>query len=338
MVVLGRSAAPSLTAARWALGRILVGVTPWAILAGPAVVALAATAKIEGPLPLVWAVSATPVVLLPAYPILLTAIIRRRRALFAVAAAVVAMHVALVAPSAGPFRGDPVAADSAVDGSQALRLLTANVFLGNDDIERSGTRILSADADVVLLQEVTPAHLPGLQPLLAAYPYTFVQPDGGALGFAVLSRYPMSEAKQEMLAGHPLVSVILDVAGRPLRVWDVHPPAPRDGGSRQVWARHLSALAAAAETTGDPLVIAGDFNATRWTSELGPLLSGRLVDAHEAVGRGLAATWPANASVPPFLLLDHVLISQELSVTSVAELPAGHSDHRPVVADLALRL
>jgi endonuclease/exonuclease/phosphatase family metal-dependent hydrolase len=42
--------------------------------------------------------------------------------------------------------------------------------------------------------------------------------------------------------------------------------------------------------------------------------------------------------VPPFLLLDHVLISQELSVTSVAELPAGHSDHRPVVADLALRL
>jgi endonuclease/exonuclease/phosphatase (EEP) superfamily protein YafD len=132
--------------------------------------------------------------------------------------------------------------------------------------------------------------------------------------------------------------VSIDIAGQRLQVWNVHPPAPRDDASRRILVEQLSELAEAAKTSDGPLVVAGDFNTTKWTPEFGRLSTSGLADAHQVTGRGLAATWPANGSLPPFLLLDHVLVSRELSVNSVMELPAGGSDHRPVIADLALNL
>lgn len=328
---------PTVLLSSSSFGRMLVDLACWVVLGGPAILAGAAAAQVHGPLPLVWAASAMPVLLLPAYPLFLTAVARRRRALFAVAAAVIAVHVALVAPASGFLGGSPAEAAETLSTSLPVRVVTANLFLGNDQIEIAGERILTADADVVLLQEVTPAHARALESLFSAYPYRFVDARGGAFGFAILSRWPLSGASQMTIAGHPLVAAVLDINGQALEVWNVHPPAPRDGASGRVWAAHLRELGARATAVEGALLVAGDFNATRWTPELRPLLTSGLTDAHQATGRGLAATWPANAVVPPFLLLDHVFVSADLAVASVTELPAGHSDHRPVLADLMLR-
>ncbi|MDP9404459.1 MAG: endonuclease/exonuclease/phosphatase family protein, partial [Actinomycetota bacterium] len=236
-----------------------------------------------------------------------------------------------VAGAAGAATAGPAAA------GPPLRVATANLFLDNRRIAETGKRLLAAGADVVLLQEVTPSHAQGLRELLAAYPYRFVDAREGAFGSAILSRFPMLGAEQTPVAGHPLTRARLDVNGQEVQVWNVHPPAPRDGASRRILGAQLRDVARRASATEAALVVAGDFNATRWSPELARLRSAGLTDAHEATHRGLAATWPADRMVPPFLLLDHVLVSSGLRVASVAELAAGASDHRPVVADLRLQ-
>jgi endonuclease/exonuclease/phosphatase (EEP) superfamily protein YafD len=290
--------------------------------------------QVDGPLPLTWAVSMTPLVLLPAYPLLVVAMVHRHRLLAFVAAVVVVVHLALLAP-AMTTPATTLAGGPAPVGSD-LRVVTANLRLDNDRIAETGARLLAANADVVVLQEVTPSHAEGLHELVASYPYRFVDARDGAFGFAILSRYSILQAVQTRVGGFPMALSRLDVGGQPVQVWNVHPPAPRDVAARRVLREQLAYVARRASTAEGAIVVAGDFNATRWSPELGALRSAGLADAHEATHRGLAATWPANAVTPPFLLLDHVLVSRALGIVSVVELEAGASDHRPVVADLRL--
>lgn len=311
---------------------LVVDLACWAAVAGVAAVGAAALAHVDGPLPVVWAVAATPVVMLPAYPVLVAALARRRRLLAAVAAALVVLHLVLLAPAVGVTGGlGPGGAGPAV------RVATANVFVENGRVAETGRRLLAADADVVLLQEVTPAHADGLRALFAAYPHRFLDARDGPFGFAILSRFPMRGAERALVGGHPLARARVQVGEVEVQVWNVHPPAPRDAGARRTQEAQLHEVARRARTSEGALLVAGDFNATRWSRELGRLRSAGLADAHEAVRRGLAATWPAGRAVPPFLLLDRVLFSSELGATSVGELAAGASDHRPVVVDLRLR-
>ena len=85
-----------------------------------------------------------------------------------------------------------------------------------------------------------------------------------------------------------------------------------------------------------PTVVLGDLNASPFGSAYEDLTGPGLRGAHEAVGRGLATTWPNGAALLPPLRLDHVLISPRLRVTSVREGRGAGSDHRPVIARLAL--
>jgi endonuclease/exonuclease/phosphatase (EEP) superfamily protein YafD len=83
-----------------------------------------------------------------------------------------------------------------------------------------------------------------------------------------------------------------------------------------------------------PVILAGDFNATRQHQALRELLETGFTDAHLATGRGWAATWPVGRRLPPFALIDHVLVSPDLAVASVDEVAISGSDHRAVVATI----
>jgi endonuclease/exonuclease/phosphatase (EEP) superfamily protein YafD len=97
--------------------------------------------------------------------------------------------------------------------------------------------------------------------------------------------------------------------------------------------RELKSLAA---RTRGPLVLAGDFNATRQHRPFRQLLDGPLRDAHLARGRGFARSWPADRALPPFALLDHVVVSPHFTVLDAFEADIPGSDHRAVGARLEL--
>jgi endonuclease/exonuclease/phosphatase family metal-dependent hydrolase len=62
-----------------------------------------------------------------------------------------------------------------------------------------------------------------------------------------------------------------------------------------------------------------------------------LTDAAAARGKAYGMTWPRDRRiVPPLVRIDHVLTTRGLVVTHLAVGTGKGSDHRPLVADVAV--
>lgn len=276
-----------------------------------------------------------PLALLGGVVILGIAVGLRRWPLVSVSAAVAAGLLVLVLPAVRP--GGPAPRGPAP--LAGLRVFSANVRFDNPDARPIAREALSSGADVVILQEMTEAHMGSMRAegVLDAYPYTVVDARSGAFGSAILSKLPLTDARVDDLAGLPMTQAALTVGGRQVRLLNVHTLSPvgRDNLDRR--DRMLDTLAGLpGGPGGTATVMVGDFNANRWHPAFRRLLDAGLHDAHEQVGRGLARTWPNGTKVPTFALLDHVLVSPSIAAVSVREGTGRGSDHRPVVADLRL--
>ena len=115
------------------------------------------------------------------------------------------------------------------------------------------------------------------------------------------------------------------------------PAAHADSRRWQHDAVDVRALRESVRGEALPVVVAGDLNADRDLPLFGDLLDEGLRDAAEERGRGLSRTWPQRL---PVLALDHVLVRDgegaALAVLDQAEAALPGSDHRAVVADLAV--
>jgi endonuclease/exonuclease/phosphatase (EEP) superfamily protein YafD len=134
-----------------------------------------------------------------------------------------------------------------------------------------------------------------------------------------------------------VIKATILVGSHRLQLYSVHTVAPL-GDDRARWRAQLRWVEEEIRRERGPLVVAGDFNATRYHHSFRRLLSERLGDAHERRGRGWATTWPRNRwPLPPLLRLDHVLVSPDIGVRSIKEGLGQGSDHRPIIAELVLR-
>ena len=167
-------------------------------------------------------------------------------------------------------------------------------------------------------------------------PYHAKRPQPGASGTALYGRAPFrgertlhpdtwfDQARAQFV--HSGVSV--DVVAVHLT-----PPIP-DALAMQRWRADLAQLPAADPDDGVVTVLAGDFNATMDHSAFRWLLGTGYVDAADATGAGLIPTWHSGW-VPP-VTLDHIVVERGVGVRDVRVYDMGRSDHRAVVADLAL--
>jgi endonuclease/exonuclease/phosphatase family metal-dependent hydrolase len=81
--------------------------------------------------------------------------------------------------------------------------------------------------------------------------------------------------------------------------------------------------------------VAGDFNATYDMEPFRRLLRNDFRDAGEQSGAGLAASYPADSSVPPLLGIDHVLtFNSQASDAHTVRIPG--SDHLGLSATVHL--
>src|SRR4029453_14287208 len=109
---------------------------------------------------------------------------------------------------------------------------------------------------------------------------------------ALESVIPLAEGEVVEVVGVPVLRAPCWSAGRRLRLYAVHTVAPL-GPHRQGWGRQLAWLARAVGGERNPVVVAGDVNATRWHRGLSRLLALGLDDAHERRGRGWAGNRPS---------------------------------------------
>ena len=277
-----------------------------------------------------------PLPFLLALPVALFARIGRDTRLALVALAVLFVAVPTGLPEFAAAEGKPLGARTA----PSLRILTWNVYHSNADVAAIDKVVSDANADVVVLQEVSPSNVEavGRSPALSAYRHSFTTPPSSAFGAGIWSRLPLEGAEEFQVGGLPMARATVVTAAGPVRVVNVHALSPVTDEGRDRWPRQLGALAELARSPGPPIVLAGDFNATWGHRPFRRLLDAGLEDAGAARGSRWSPTWPEGRRwVPPLLRIDHVLSGAGLDSTSYRTGDNGGSDHRSIVVDLSIQ-
>lgn len=230
----------------------------------------------------------------------------------------------------------------------AVTVMTWNVNFGLRGDALSLAVITEAQADVIVLQETTPAWERSLAPLKERYPHQrWFHVRGGAGGMAVLSRLPLvSEPVPAGPGWFDALRIELESPIGPLEALVVHlRPPVSDGGSfisghfSTPKIRTAELMHHAAHLQGDaPLIVLGDFNEDEDGASIGWISKDKgLSNALMRFAPG-AHTW----RWPTRLLtledtLDHVLYDGRLECLSAKVIREGRSDHFPVVATFVRR-
>lgn len=239
-------------------------------------------------------------------------------------------NLALIAPI-----HENQAAATAVDSSRPVpRALLANVNAWNRNPEPLRRLIAASDPDFILLLEATPWLLAQLRPLAARYPHQVAEPAEDPFGIALLSRHPLQNPRIVRLdgaAGPPAIVATVAANPRPFTVIGAHPWPPVSADLAQGRNDLLRALAAIARQTPGPTLLLGDLNVSPWSPWFAQLLTdGQLRDSRR--GWDLRGSWPSGWW-PLRIPIDHILVSEGVTVRRREIGPAIGSDHDPVIVD-----
>jgi endonuclease/exonuclease/phosphatase (EEP) superfamily protein YafD len=281
------------------------------------------------------AITFTPYVAFASPVPLLLAVLLRRWAVAAVGAVVVVAFALAVLPRA---IGGP---NPAVHDGIALRVMTANVYVGAADPRSIVALVQRYRIDVLALEELTPEEVGRLDAagLRRVLPYRDVDARPDADGSGLFSRRPLRSLPQVNalgVNGEPRAALAIPGAP-PLEIGAIHPPPP-NYADPTIWPAMLREIPRPDRTSPTLRLALGDFNATLDHAELRDLLGGDhgYVDAADATGQGLHPTWPTNRRFPPLITIDHVLLDPRIAARATSVHDVAGSDHRALIATLEL--
>jgi len=230
-----------------------------------------------------------------------------------------------------------------------LTLVTHNVLFRGGDPERTVEALVAADADVVALQEVTPAWAARLERSLRAdHPYALLAPREGALGYALYSRYPLTgpAALRAHGQGGFAQCARLELPSGPLPICNLHlsaPPLTARLRAQEANARTRAAqwerVKAFLDMGGKgPALAVGDLN----TADHEPLyrrIASEFVDAAGTTALLPGRTFPNPDLAPlgPLVRIDYVLARGGVQPVEATVGRDTGSDHLLVRAVLRLR-
>lgn len=242
------------------------------------------------------------------------------------------------APAAESRPPAPAATPGSAQGS-GLTVLTANVLIGNTDYDAVLREAAAAHADVIALQETSPAIVEAVLErtgLSAEYDIAAVSIRSGVdTAATILLVRPALEPEE--IDGGPLPFATAGARTTAGDVYAVHTYAPIDRGIRQFnWWRSVSESAKLC-TTGAGTLVVGDFNATPDHRTL----TGHTdcTDAATALGMGAVGTWPQTVGGRQWprglgAAIDHQLFDpQRFTAHRGRILDIPGSDHRGVLVE-----
>jgi endonuclease/exonuclease/phosphatase (EEP) superfamily protein YafD len=231
----------------------------------------------------------------------------------------------------------PPPAETDVRGEEPhLRLMLLNVNAANTNHSAVARAIDEGDADVVVLEEITPAWIAGLSTHLASYRFAHYQPRVDCFGIGLLSRIRGTDCVTTYIGPDEIPSLVarVPVGAQILTVVATHPLPPANGRYSRSRNGHLAALPDAMADLARPLVLIGDLNTTAWSHHFSRLL--RDADLRNSQqGFGHQRSWPAGRMLMG-ISIDHLLHSPEIGIADRRIGPAVGSDHHPVTVDLVL--
>ncbi|GIH27146.1 endonuclease [Acrocarpospora phusangensis] len=278
-------------------------------------------------------VAFTPAVALISLVAPVLALLTRRWTALAVGVAVSGMLATMVLPRA-------IADSNPVTSGSSLRVLASNLKVGDAPPEALTRLVRDLRADVLAVQELTPAAAEGLEAagLSQVLPFHVGEARPGVGGSGIYSRFPLTMTELLDFGGFGQARATVETPGGKVDIVSVHPCAPVEKSLHRCWEDGLAALP---RPDGTPKVLLGDFNATLDHVRMRDLLTAGYRDAADATGNGLTPTWPSIAwtlyglPIPP-VTLDHILVNQATAVHAFSTHTLPETDHRAVFATLSL--
>jgi vancomycin resistance protein VanJ len=254
----------------------------------------------------------------------------------------------------GPLAGLcwPADAVAVADPKSRLRVMTYNVK-GQPDGALVLKEIAEANPDLLLLQETGSAS-PGTTLALLGLEVAYAQ------GHMLLAtRLPVLGVEKHVIPGaeewREYLRCRLELGGRAVTVYNLHLDTPREGLLQLRYERHrgiagleantrmrlarAAGMAALLRQEQEPLLVAGDFNAPQQSLICRSLLDTGLRDAFSLAGWGYGYSYGQALRVGlghSYVRIDHILVNRDWSVGRCWTGGPDGSDHRPVIADLAL--
>ncbi len=249
----------------------------------------------------------------------------------AVLALVVCVAAALVLPRV-------VSSDPPPAGGRQLTVLAFNALFGGADVVALTDLIQRERPDLVALSEAGPGFRSRLSPLVRPLGYRVLSTDDGhgseVGGMTTLVATGLGEVRLRASNETAFPHVELSGGGLgELRFVAVHPVPPTPGRVPQ-WRADLATLTRWCGD-GKPAIVAGDFNATLDHSVLRAAIEG-CGDAAAQRGAGLIGTW--RSTWPRWIgpQIDHVFATDGITARDFGVYDIPGSDHRAVLARLAL--
>jgi endonuclease/exonuclease/phosphatase (EEP) superfamily protein YafD len=313
----------------------------WVVVGLLALVAATAVLRVSLHVGLAVAQDALPYLLLIAWIVLVMALFEGAWVLAAVSALLVVYHLALVVPRLLRIR-----APRWVAAAPTFRLVVSNVFTENETPDELARTVLAADGDVMIITEWNPTFAAAFDAAgaTASHPHRLVdEADTSEYNVCVASKVPLDDDSRIVEIDQlKLTQAVVPFAGRKVQVIGIIPNAVVDPGGFDIWKQQIATLVRQVPSLDRPVLIAGDFNTTRFRPEFRALLRAGLYDAHDALGRSLKpsfrlATDGVLSSPGVVIRLDHALLSKDIFAVEAHDLDSSGSDHLPFAMTLAVR-
>lgn len=236
-------------------------------------------------------------------------------------------------PPVYPYLSVAPTVAQASSSQDRLRLLMTNVRTENASYDSVLNLLRKKTPDIVVILEVNSEWEERIKNGLEGYPYSEFYPRPDNFGIALLSRFEFS-INESPLKPHyfvPHIDASMRVGESSLRLLGIHAIPPVDliqFRDRNILIRDTANLARDVEGA---LIVAGDFNASMWSSIYEEFLTrSELLDPRE--GRGVFPTWPAHLGIA-LIPIDHIFHTADLKPLKFESLNVPGSDHRGLLID-----
>ena len=216
-----------------------------------------------------------------------------------------------------------------------IRVVQMNLRFDNPTPDMAIDQLKSANADIMLLQEVTLITQPVLVAFKNTHPHQLSCQIKGVGSVAILSKHAFAVGGRKKCArffGYATAQVT--IKGQTVTLASFHSRWPWPYGQKKQVSRLQSDFASLAH----PLILAGDFNAAPWSAVVQSIAK----QSRTRVAPGLKLTWAPRllefkTRIGGLLPIDHILVSPKFDIVSQKILGDGGSDHLPILTTLLLR-
>lgn len=216
---------------------------------------------------------------------------------------------------------------TAQTSAKPFKIMSANVYFENSDLSRLKALADQEQPDVLVILEFSKQHAEQVK-TWAEYPHQILKPATDPFGMAILSRLALSQT--ETLTDQAGIQHLATQVAytQPIKLISFHPIPPMN---QALYATRDALVQQLTSTSSQATLIAGDFNASPWSSAFAGL-------AAKGFKRtmNLLPTWPTNWQGLMGIPIDQVLASSQWKLIHAKVGPSVGSDHYPVIVEVNL--